>query len=304
MARAGRGVEPVTTSGNRVSSGATAPHVGPFAAPRFAEVLHSHWGRGELVAARSDQGVAMVELVDTRVVGVGPRDLVDYRSPVGPDGVELLAGLVADRAFRLDSMPEEVAMPLADILRSGGRVVDVEEEDSTAVVHLPATFDDWLLSIGKKERHETRRKRRRYEELVGSPRIARFVGSEERLAEFVALHRTSAGEKGSFMTEEMAAFFRDLMHLPGWGIDALVSEEGSIVASGFGYHGDDGYYLYNSAYDPTFREASPGVVMIASLIEFAIEEGQELLDFLKGEEAYKYRLGAERRPLFTVVGSM
>ena len=35
-------------------------------------------------------------------------------------------------------------------------------------------------------------------------------------------------------------------------------------------------------------------------IEFAIEEGQAIFDFLKGDEAYKFRLGAEPRPLFQV----
>lgn len=256
-----------------------------------------------MIVHRSDRGVAAVEVVDGEVWGVGPRDLVDYRSPVGPGGIELLAGLLADRAFHLDSLPREVAEPLAMAMDATGRSVDLVQVDSTAVLALPATFDDWLLSIGKKERHETRRKRRRYEDLVGDPRVVRFAGAQDRLEEFVALHRTSVGEKGSFMTTGMVAFFRDLMHLPGWGIDALVSEGGAIVAAGFGYHGDDGYYLYNSAFDPAYREASPGVVLIASLIEFAIEEGQVLLDFLKGDEPYKYRLGARERQLFTITGS-
>jgi CelD/BcsL family acetyltransferase involved in cellulose biosynthesis len=98
----------------------------------------------------------------------------------------------------------------------------------------------------------------------------------------------------------MAEYFSSIFGLPGWGIDAILTPGGRIAAAGFSYHGDDGYYLYNSAFDRTYADASPGVVLIASLIEFAIEEGQMIFDFLKGDETYKFRLGARPRPLFEV----
>lgn len=278
----------------------TAPHVGPFGRPGFLEVVHRHWPQGDVDSFDRPTGSASAEIVDGVVVGVGHRDLVDYRSPRGDDGVEVLTALVGSRPVRLDSLPAEVATPLASALREAGREVVVEEQDIAAVLSLPESFDAWLASIGKKERHETRRKRRRYEEMVGPARIARFEDSERYLEEFISLHRTSSGEKGSFMTDAMAAYFTDLMALPGWGIDALLTPEQGIAAAGFSFHGDDGYYLYNSAFDRGYWEASPGVVLIASLIEFAIEEEQMVFDFLKGDETYKFRLGAEPRPLFEV----
>ena len=45
---------------------------------------------------------------------------------------------------------------------------------------------------------------------------------------------------------------------------------------------------------------SPGVVLLGRLIELTIERGQSLFDFLKGDEHYKYRLGAEARPLYEI----
>jgi CelD/BcsL family acetyltransferase involved in cellulose biosynthesis len=281
----------------------TATHVGPFGRPAFLDVLHDHWPRGTVESLEGPDGGASVELVDGVAMGVGHRDLVDYRSPRGPSGVEMLVRLVGNRPLRMDSLPASVAEGLADALRADGRSVTVEEQDVAAVLALPDSFDEWLASISKKERHETRRKRRRYEETVGPARIARFEEAPERLDEFVALHRTSAGDKGSFMTDEMAGYFGAVMALDGWGIDALVTPEGDMAAAGFSFHGDDGYYLYNSAFDRSFSEASPGVVLIASLIEFAIEEGQMLFDFLKGDEVYKFRLGAEPRPLFEVASA-
>ncbi|NND84159.1 MAG: GNAT family N-acetyltransferase [Acidimicrobiia bacterium] len=279
----------------------TATHVGPFGRPGFLDVLHGHWPRGTVESLEGPDGGASVELVDGIAMGIGHRDLVDYRSPRGPQGVEMLVRLIGGRPLRIDSLPVSIAERLADELRSDGREVTVEEQDVAAVLALPGSFDAWLASIGKKERHETRRKRRRYEEVVGPARIARFDTAPERLDEFVALHRTSAGEKGSFMTDAMAAYFGAVMALDGWGIDALLTPDGDMAAAGFSFHGDDGYYLYNSAFDRSFSEASPGVVLIASLIEFAIEEGQMLFDFLKGDEPYKFRLGAEPRALFELV---
>lgn len=281
-------------------SASFATHVGPFARQDFLRVLHAHWGAGELLEVAEGPSAAMAELVDGVVTGVGHRDLVDYRSPLGDAGVDLLADLVGERPFRFDSMPAEVADALAGTLRSRGRDVVVERRDATAVLRLPPTYDDWLASLGRKERHETRRKRRRYEDLVGAPTIERFEGVGGPFDEFVALHRASAGEKGLFMTGAMVAFFADLLALPGWGIDGLLTASGSLAAAGFGYHGSDGYYLYNSAFDPALREGSPGVVLMASLIESAIGAGREVFDFLKGDEAYKYRLGATARGLFEV----
>ncbi len=278
----------------------TAPGTGPFADPDFLEVVHRHFPLGDVRTAERDGGMAAVELVDGVVVGVGHRDLVDYRSPLGPDGPNLVAELVGADPVSLDSLPAEAAEPIASALRGQGRTVSVVEDDLTAELSLPATFDDWLARIGKKERHETRRKRRRYEEIVGPVEVAVFDTPGSRLDEFVELHRGSVGEKQDFMTDEMAAYFGDLLALEGWSISALLDPDGAMVAAGFGAHDMDGFSLYNSAYDRRRASASPGVVLVSSLVEHCVVSGARRLDFLKGDEAYKFRLGARRRPLYTV----
>lgn len=277
-----------------------APGTGPFADPGFLEVVHRHFPQGELRTAESDDGMAAVELVDGVVVGIGHRDLIDYRSPLGPAGPTLVADLADGAPLSLDSLPIEAAEPIAAALRERGRDVEVVEDDLTAELALPGTFEDWLAAIGKKERHETRRKRRRYEEIVGPVRVEAFDEPGPRLDEFVALHRTSVGEKQGFMTEPMAAYFADLLGLEGWSINALIDPDGVMTAAGFGVYDMDGFSLYNSAFDRERGAASPGVVLISSLIEHCVAAGARRLDFLKGDEAYKFRLGAERRPLFTV----
>ncbi len=117
------------------------------------------------------------------------------------------------------------------------------------------------------------------------------------------MHRLAGGSKGHFMTAGMEAFFGGLHERAGAVIDMLGGDDGVPVAAAFGFEDEDGYYLYNSAYDPETSHASPGVVLVGMLIERAIEAEKRVFDFLKGDEAYKFRLGAAPRPLFEVTGS-
>jgi CelD/BcsL family acetyltransferase involved in cellulose biosynthesis len=73
------------------------------------------------------------------------------------------------------------------------------------------------------------------------------------------------------------------------------------TAALFSYVDEEGVYLYNSSYDAALSDASPGVAIVGSMIEQACVEGLPRFDFLKGDEVYKFRLGAEARPLFEVV---
>ena len=94
----------------------------------------------------------------------------------------------------------------------------------------------------------------------------------------------------------MTEFFGDLADA-GFQVD-LVSASDRPVAAAFSFEDDDAYYLYNSAYEPDDAAASPGVMLLWCLIHRAIEDGKSVFDFLKGNEAYKFRLGAEPRPLY------
>ena len=77
---------------------------------------------------------------------------------------------------------------------------------------------------------------------------------------------------------------------------------GEAVAAAFGFEDERAYYLYNSAYDTAAAASSPGVILADLLVQRSITEGLARLDLLKGNEAYKFRLGARPRPLFAVEG--
>jgi CelD/BcsL family acetyltransferase involved in cellulose biosynthesis len=54
-------------------------------------------------------------------------------------------------------------------------------------------------------------------------------------------------------------------------------------------------YCYLQGFDPNYAFLSPGMQIIAAVIEDAIKEGKRLIDFLRGRETYKYSWGARDR---------
>jgi len=289
---------------------AVAARTGPFVRRRVLASWHRHRGTsGEVLLVEGEDSFLPLFCDGSTLGFLGEADLTDYHTPLGtPEAVRALvatfvSGVSSGTMIHFDSLPAEAADPLEAGLADAAIAVSRRQHEVAAVLSLPETFDDWLGAIGKKERHEVRRKRRRFEADYGSPHLARTDGPDAvRL--FVDMHRTASGDKGSFMTPEVGELFADLHETAGGVIDVLTTHAGDPVAAAFGFEDDDGYYLYNSAYDPEARQASPGIVMLASLIERAIAAGKPVFDFLKGDESYKFRHGAHPRPLFALTGTV
>ena len=120
---------------------------------------------------------------------------------------------------------------------------------------------------------------------------------------FVDMHRGAEGHKGHFMRPQVATFFERMAHafMPlGWLRLDFLEVDGSAVAATFGFQLDGVFYLYNSAYEPEAGRISPGLMLVARLVEECIERGFERFDFLRGPERYKYQLGSQAVPLNNV----
>ncbi|MCQ3803564.1 MAG: GNAT family N-acetyltransferase [bacterium] len=278
-------------------------HLGPFPGRDFLRAVTAH-RRGDGVSlVESDDGLLALHREGHTVRMAGPASLTDYHSPRGTD----VPGLVArwwpqqptGTALVWDSLPDRAARAVEEGLRAGGGSPRREQTEVAAVLHLPPTFDDYLHMVGKKERHEIRRKTRRYLRGLGEARHRTHRDPGWGMEEFIRLHRLASGAKGQFMDEENTRLFRRLAGLRGWRVDLLDTGDGA-AACVFGYSDADCYYLYNSSFDPTYSALSPGVVLLSSMIEQVIGEGLTRFDFLKGNETYKRRLGAVHRPLYTV----
>ncbi len=284
-----------------------ASRVGPFSGRPWLEAWWTHRGSGDLILAEAADSLVPLTLGEGRLEFLGEADLTDYHTPLGSPDVPALTRVVSDlpngTALSFDSLPLEAADAIVDALTAFGLTPEVEQHTVAAVLDLPATFDDYLMSIGKKERHELRRKRRRFDSEAGPSYVERRSGPDA-VALFAQLHRLSAGDKGTFMTDEMEEFFLALHLTAGGVIDVLVDGSARPASAIFSFEVDDGFYLYNSAFEPEMRTLSPGNVMLSHLIERAITSGKTVFDFLKGDETYKFRLGATARPLYVVTATV
>jgi len=286
-----------------------APDIGPFPGRSWLETWWKHRGERSSELLIGDTGESLVVLVKEgdRVEFAGEPDLTDYHSPLGSASVpaltKLIEGLPGGSRLVLDSLPEEAADAVGRAVRSAGLTPVVEQHALAAVLTLPDTFDDYLTAIGKKERHELRRKRRKFDRDAGPSHVERRSGADA-VALFADLHRRSFGDKGEFMTDDIEGFFLALHNEAGGVMDVLVDGSDRPASAIFSFEDQDGYYLYNSAFDPEMIHLSPGNVMLSHLIERAIDQGKRVFDFLKGDETYKFRLGASERPLFCVTAAI
>lgn len=279
-----------------------ASATGPFPRRAFLETWwRHHRGDADLMLVEFASGLLPLLRADDVVAFVGNEDVTDYHSPLGDVAAlpELVEDLPPGTRLVLDSLPASAAATIVAGLAAADVEVTPRQHEVAAILTLPDSFDDWLTGLGKKTRHEVRRKGRRFEALLGPARLERANGPDA-VAGFAAMHRRAYGDKGGFMTREMEEFFADLHTHAGAVIDVLYGSGPEPAAAAFGFEDDTTYYLYNSAYDPDMRDASPGIVLLSSLIARAFAEGCATLDFLKGDEPYKYQHGAKPRPLYRI----
>lgn len=236
-------------------------------------------------------------------------ELTDEQDVVAPAGRERdVATAVcrwiareAPRRVRFEFVPEEVPTleVAAGVLGEHGYRIDRSRLITSPRLALPGDFETYVQGLGKKERHELRRKIRRLENATQAD--FRWASDAERgatLDRFFALHRLSRGEKADFMSPVVERFFRDiadaLAPLGRLRLGVLRAHgEDAAVLFAFAYRGT--LALYNAAYDPALASLSIGIVGHAWAIREAIRERFDTYDLLRGDEPYKYDLGATDR---------
>ena len=176
-------------------------------------------------------------------------------------------------------------------------VVKAGQAYPTPIIHLADNWEDYLAGIDKKQRHEIRRKMRRASE---DPQEIRWYIVEEadKLdAEMDAFFDLMVldDEKREFLTDTMREQMRSIMR---WAFNEKILQlsfmtiAGNKAAAYLCFDFQERVWVYNSGFDPQYREFSPGWVMLGYLIQHAIESGKKSFDFMRGDEDYKYRFGA------------
>lgn len=186
------------------------------------------------------------------------------------------------------------------LYQQAGLRVEVTQDDTAPQFPLPLRYDEYLeKQVDKKQRHEIRRKQRRAERetTVGFYFVGKEHCLEAELDDFIALQRASRPDKSEFMTPEMHRFFTAAartMAQAGYLRLCFLTLNGEKAAALLAFQYDRRFWLYNSGYDPdAHAHLSPGWVILAYTIQYAIAAGCRVFDFMQGDEEYKYRFGGE-----------
>ncbi len=299
----------------------------PFARRDYLDLWWATRGGGEwpeselaLISAReADQLVGIAPMFVAEHGGhralllLGSIEISDYLDLiVGPADVDRFVGGLLDfidsdshfARLPLDwyNIPE--ASPTLQALRNEARqrgwVYEEVVYRPTPHVVLSGDFEAFLSGLEKKQRHEIRRKLRRASE---APAPARFellqdgAALEASIGEFLDLMAHDL-DKARFLSADMRKHMQRLMH---WAWDAgilwlaFLRADGAAAAAAFNFDYRGRLWGYNSAVNRDFLDLSPGWVLLAHQLRWACEQGRSELDFMRGDEAYKYRFGAVNR---------
>jgi CelD/BcsL family acetyltransferase involved in cellulose biosynthesis len=167
---------------------------------------------------------------------------------------------------------------------------------------LPATWEDYVATLGKNLRQNLRRYRRKLDREAPGPVTERLVVEPDDIAatieELGDLHqaiRTERGDRGAFATAGRRRFHglvAQYMNEAGRLRLHRLDIGGEMVAGIVCFRYGDVVSFYTTGYDAAWGRYGPGRRIMACAIAGAIDEGAAVFDFLRGGEEYKAHWGA------------
>jgi CelD/BcsL family acetyltransferase involved in cellulose biosynthesis len=293
---------------------------GPFVSPAWLTAWWECFGGGNelllLTVANNGRllGVAPLMVEDRTARLIGSEDVCDFLDflvleDAGQQFFTILVGHLRQMGVRkLSAIPvrpeSSVLKVLVPLARKAGYAVEIEDRNLSVQMRLPATWNEYMAMLSKKQRHEAKRKMRRLAE--AGVVSTRWIGQREEvaaaMAHFFQWFRLSREDKEIYMTPEREQFFLTLAgQLADAGMLKMLALEidGAVEAMVFCIELGSTTYLYNNGFNPEFRSASIGIVSKLMTIRDSIAAGKSCYDFLNGAEEYKYRLGGTEIPLST-----
>jgi CelD/BcsL family acetyltransferase involved in cellulose biosynthesis len=287
------------------------------------------WAHGELfvVTARDDGGelvgIAPMFITDNRdgepaLMLLGSIEISDYLDIIArerdiPAFIEALLTYLMDQptpaVSQLDWFNLLESSPTLGALQAAAQKLGWSYSQHSLqhcpYILLPDDWEDYICCIDKKQRHEIRRKMRRAEEYYLPVRWY-FCQDESTLEQdiddFLQL-MSHDGEKAKFLTPEMRKQMHAIVQAAfqaGWLQLSFIEVNGQRAAGYLNFDCMDHIWVYNSGLDFQFSELSLGWVLLGHLLQWAIENGRQCFDFMRGDEQYKYRFGAVDRQVVRV----
>lgn len=290
-----------------------------FVQPFWLQAVRRHLGGGGepyIVSVHDGSrvvGIVPLCLEDHTARFLGNPEVCDYQDIIVVPGYEaqVMAAVVSHlrlrglRRLELQCLrPEAAAFRVLQAMASReNRNVRLEPDGVTFETALPAVWEDYLMQLSGKQRHEVRRKLRRLENHGAfAYKTAGIDDDLDRAVDhFLRLFQMNRTDKAEFMDAAMTAYFKELIGTAARQrllrlciLEVAHQPVAAVLCFDYGHE----RYLYNSAYDARYQELSVGIISKVLSIRSGIEAGCRRYDFLKGAETYKKHLGGKEVPLY------
>jgi CelD/BcsL family acetyltransferase involved in cellulose biosynthesis len=320
-------IQPVTTSKELVALRSEwtqlfkrCPDAAPFQSPDWLLPWWTWFGDGELLAfvfRKEEQlvGLALTFIYASKdfgqqllLLGTGNSDYCDvlFEPSAQAECCQLLFGVIEEhRGWDVcDLQPLRAESVLISANSPPDWRTDLAQQDVCPRIKLSRHRLANSKALGKMLKNANYSRRRL--EKAGPVRIEPADDNtfHEIFEAFRTLHQArwrARGHSGVFADETARAFHCEAAAaLLEAGILRLYALRVSHHIIGCLYclvHARRAHY-YLGGFDDRFAPYSPGVILIGHAIEDAVQQGALEFDFLRGNESYKYRWGAEDHPTY------
>ena len=231
-------------------------------------------------------------------LGIGISDHLDLLlAPGNPDAALALGQGLAVLPLAWDSLELEEMLPGASALAIpplAGRTESLTPQSACPTVAVDGETDasGLPMAVPAKRRQFFRRAARRVDGCVEEPAAAAFI----EILEGLHAARWAAREEPGVLADPRVGVFHRLA-LPelcraGLGRLTVARVDGRPAAALYQLCWGDQLATYISGFDPQFAAASPLSFLVGDAFIHAARRGLRRLDFLRGQEPYKYHWGA------------
>ncbi len=199
------------------------------------------------------------------------------------------------------SAADEALESISQQLSHQGILLHQRTVANTWRLTLPETWEEYVDLFSKQHRNRLRRTARQmFESGRAVLRRAENDADLERGFEIQCrlhqMRRKSLGDEGCFTEPRFAAFLQEATQrfLKLGSLRLQWTEvDGEPVAFDCGFNDRHGVYVYQTGFDPTNSDLSPGRLHFQASITRAIQDGHRFFDFLRGDEPYKAHFRAQ-----------
>ena len=181
-------------------------------------------------------------------------------------------------------------------------LLSLQPAESCVAVPLQATWEAFVATLGKNARRNVGRYRRHLEaDFPIELKIPAVDGELERcFADFVQLYRSLRESDGAsvYGSAQALAFEQDICRRGaegGWFRLYLLYADGRPVSGCLGYVWNHKFYAGLMARAPEFEKYSIGMTLSGMAIQDCITQQWTEIDFMRGDEGFKYQWGGVRK---------